>query len=104
MEKWALTLLPSPDYHQIWRHVDKILPAHKAWRYIVRLLHLAASQQCESALGRYVLNHIDQGELPNELQCRQRFGVESTVIPLITGKQHNLGDYDQLLGQEVQHG
>lgn len=97
-------LLPSPDYHRIWRHVDDTLPAHKACRYIVRLLHLAASEQCEPALGRYVLKHIDQGELPSELQCWQRFGVEATVIPLIIAKQHDLGDYDQLLGQEVQHG
>ena len=59
-------LLPSPDYHRIWQHVDDTLPS--------------------------------------ELQCRQRFGVEATVIPLITSKQHNLSDYDQLLEQEVQHG
>jgi transposase InsO family protein len=97
-------LLPSPDYHRIWQHVDQTLPPHKACRYIVRLLHLAASRQCEAALGRHVLNHIDRVELPSEWQCQQRFGVEAKVIPLITSKQHALGDYDQLLGPEVKHG
>jgi transposase InsO family protein len=99
-------LLPSPDYHRIWRYVDDELAPHKACRYIVRLLHLAASQHCEAALGRYVLRHIEQGELPSELQCRQRFtSAEATVIPLMTGKQHSLGDYDQLLepSREVQY-
>ena len=101
-------LLPSPDYQRIWHYVDDTLPAHKACRYIVRLLHLAATQQCESALGRYVLKAIDQGELPSELQCRQQFSTETTVIPIIPNQQHSLDAYDQLLefapSQEEQHG
>ena len=74
---------------------------------MVRLLHLAASEQCEEALGRYVLTGIDAGTLPSEHQCRQRFSRESTtVVPIITAKQHTLSDYDQLLSsaQEVNHG
>jgi hypothetical protein len=95
-------LLPSPDYRRIWEYVDDTLAAHKACRYIVRLLHLAAQQHCEAALGRYVLKHIDQGELPGELQCRQRFSVEATVIPLIPSQQHPLAPYDQLLEQSLE--
>jgi hypothetical protein len=98
-------LLPSPDYKLIWQHVDEILLAHDACRYIVRLLLLAANQDCEAALGRYVLQKIEQGELPSELQCAQRFGDAAKVIPLITANQHPLADYDQLLtDQEVQLG
>ncbi len=98
-------LLPSPDYQRIWRYVDDTLPAHQACRYIVRLLHLAATQECEAALGRYVLAAIEQDQLPSELQCRQRFAPEAVVIPLIAGRQHALADYDQLLAsQEVSHG
>jgi hypothetical protein len=52
-------LLPTPDYSLIWQHVDKVLPAHEACRYIVRLLHLAATQDCEASLGRYVLKRIE---------------------------------------------
>ncbi len=99
-------LLPTPDYQQTWRYFDDTLPAHNACRYIVRLLHLAATEQCESALGRYVLKHIEHGELPSELQCRKRFTGDATVVPLIAAKQHSLGEYDQLLNpsQEAQHG
>ena len=98
-------LLPSPDYKLIWAHVDATLLAHDACRYIVRLLHLAANQNCESALGRYVLQGIEQGKLPTELQCAKRFGNAAKVIPLVAGSQHPLADYDALLSQqEVQHG
>jgi len=100
-------LLPSPDYQQIWAHVNNILEPHKACRYIVKLLHLAASEQCEEALGRYVLKGIDRGELPSEKQCRQRFGHEGIImIPTIKTQQHTLSDYDQLLTlpQEAHYG
>jgi len=100
-------LLPSPDYHRIWAYVDETLESHKACRYIVRLLHLAATEQCEATLGRYVLSGIEHGELPSDYQCRQRFRRESaTVVPIIAAKQHMLSDYDQLLSssQEVNHG
>ena len=98
-------LLPTPDYKLIWRHVDETLLAHDACRYIVRLLLLAANQNCEAALGRYVLQKIEQGNLPSALQCAQRFGDAAEVIPLITANQHPLVDYDQLLTDpEVQLG
>ncbi len=104
-------LLPSADYQRIWQYVDQHLSADNACRYIVRLLHLAATNDCEAALGRYVLSGIEQDQLPGEHQCRQHFSDEKTVIPLIPSHQHALGDYDQLLGNppvvilpEVQHG
>lgn len=90
-------LLPSPDYQRIWAYVDDTLPAHKACNYIVRTLHLASQKQCEGELGRYIVNLIEQGELPSELQCRKRFDPEVTSVPLILQKQHSLADYDQLL-------
>jgi hypothetical protein len=89
----------------IWQYVDRELLAHDACRYIVRLLHLSASQDCEAALGRYVLRGIEAGKLPSELQCGKRFGDVAEVIPLIKSNQHPLADYDQLLdNQEVQLG
>ena len=72
----------------------------------MRLLHLAATENCEGPLGRYVLRHINQGKLPSESQCQERFGETARVIPLITSQQHALEGYDQLLSHpaEVQHG
>lgn len=98
-------LLPSPDYKRIWQYVDGQLPAHNACSYIVRLLHLAKHKDCEAALGRYVLQHIESDALPSELQCHQRFDTAPAIVPLIPIKQHNLSDYDELLtAAEVQHG
>lgn len=98
-------LLPNPDYRQIWRYVDDNLNTYKACRYIVRILHIAASHQCESSLGRYVVRHIDAGTLPSELQCSQRFSGDTVVVPFVSSKQHPLNDYDELLKQpqEVKH-
>ena len=100
------SILPSPDYQQIWQYADESLPAHDACRYIVRLLNLAAKEDCEGALGRYVLRHIDKGMLPSELQCSKHFSSGNSFIPSIVTIQHCLGDYDQLLGPvlEVSHG
>lgn len=98
-------LLPTADYHRIWRYVDEHLAPHDACRYIVRLLYLAATEDCEVALGRYVLDGIARGELPSERQCQRRFARETAVIPVIPSRQHALADYDQLLSaQEVNHG
>jgi len=91
-------LLPSPDYHRIWQYADAHLDPDKACRYIVKLLHLAATHDCEGALGRYVLSHIEQGDLPSERDCHQRFSDDLTrVMPVIPSHQHALDDYDQLL-------
>lgn len=99
-------LLPNEDYRLIWRYVDEHLSAHHACGYIVRLLHLAATADCEAVLGRYVLSQIERGELPTDIQCQQRFRADNKVVPLIAGKQHALSDYDQLLKpqQEAHHG
>lgn len=61
-------LLPTQDYHRIWEYVDDKLEPREACRYIVRLLHLAATEQCQDALGRYVLKGIEQDALPSNLQ------------------------------------
>ncbi len=98
-------LLPSEDYRRIWAYVDEHLPAHQACRYIVRLLHLAATEDCEQALGGYVLAGMERRQLPDELACRQRFAPEAKVIPIIATRQHQLADYDRLIGlAERAHG
>lgn len=98
-------LLPSPDYQRIWEYVDEHLSPHEACRYIVQVLYLAAKEDCEAALGRYILAELERGELPSERQCQHRFSPQATVVPFVRSRQHALVDYDQLLsGQEVTHG
>jgi transposase InsO family protein len=97
-------LLPSGDYQSIWTYVDQHLAAQKACKYIVRLLALAAHDDCEQALGRYVSDAIENARLPSIDQCQRRFGHVCEVQPIINSRQHALAEYDQLLSQEVVYG
>ncbi len=82
-------------------YVDTTLPPHKACNYIVRILHLAAKAQCEGALGRYILDHIERNELPSDIQCSKRFDIYAATVPDITERQHQLEDYDQLIAHSI---
>lgn len=92
-------LIPNEDYRLIWAYVDKTLEPRKACRYFVRLLHLASRETCEGALGRFVIHKIQQeGRLPTEDECRKRFANSQVKAPNVHVVQHDLKDYDQLIG------
>lgn len=100
-------LLPNADYQGIWQYVDRHLESKKACKYIVSLLHLAASENCEAALGRYVCQGIAKNELPSLDNCREHFAHSPDHYPLTQAKQHCLHDYDSCISsrtQEVSHG
>lgn len=96
-------LIPSGDFTLLWekliRHGVKDLDC----RYMVDLLVLADNYNCEQALGRYVLNAFDKGQRVSIKQCRDRFCPTSIEVPLIISHQHNLNEYDCLMGGQ-QHG
>jgi len=87
-------LLPNADYQRIWQHVDEHLASRLACKYIVSLLYLASSDDCESALGRYVCQGIDTGKLPGLDNCRQHFSHSPKQSPIILVQQHDLNAYD----------
>ena len=55
-------LLPNDAWHTIWQHIDINLSSKTACRLIVGLLHLAATQNCEQALEKQVLQHIEESK------------------------------------------
>jgi len=55
-------LLPNENYKKIWRYVEKNIPGKAASKFIVGLLHIAATQDCEDDLARDVLARIAQGK------------------------------------------
>ncbi len=65
---------------------------------MVDLLVLADNYQCESALGRYVLNALDANLKPSIKQCRELFGPSHIEMPSIVSQQHTLSSYDCLMG------
>lgn len=101
--RWREELLPSDDYRRIWEHVNHTLSADKACHYIVRLLHLAKKSDREAALGRFVLDAIDDGTTPSLLQCEDRFLAINPSLPSMTVQQHALGDYQALLQAGERH-
>lgn len=99
-------LLPNADYQHIWQYVDEHLESRLACKYIVSLLYLATSDDCESKLGRYVCQGIDKGKLPGLDNCRQYFSHSSNHSPVILVQQHDLADYDACItsnSQEVNY-
>jgi len=100
-------LLPSADYQTIWHYVDHHLESKKACKYIVSILHLAAKEECESALGRFICQGIAKQQLPSLDSCRERFSHLPNQYPVTQTQQHGLKDYDACIvsaAQEVSHG
>ncbi len=91
-------LIPSGDFTLLWKQLclDGLNDAD--CRYMLDLLILADNDNCESELGRYVLNAIETSQKPSIKQCRTLFSAEKIEIPLIVSQQHSLNSYDCLMG------
>lgn len=104
-------LLPSPTYRRIWRLLDARLSERAACKLMVGALALAAEQDCEPALGQYLLQALEAGALPTRVELQQRFGVPPSAPQSPCIEQHPLLGYDQLLSltagpgahEEVRH-
>jgi hypothetical protein len=86
-------LLPSDEYKAIWQYVENHLKTKAACQFIVGVLHLAASQNCEKALGEFILKQINQDKLPTLSSLQNQFG-HTKPIPAVLVKQHPLASYD----------
>jgi glutathione S-transferase len=98
-------LLPTAVYRQIWNTVNNTMDAKLACKFIVGLLHLAATEDCEHELGEAVMQHITLHKLLRLTDFQSQF-KKNIAPPVIAIAQHELKSYDQLTTtyQEVQHG
>ena len=99
-------LLPTAVYRQIWDIANKSMDAKLACKFIVGLLHLAATEDCEEALGKAVMQRMMQNKLVRLTDFQNQF-KKNIAPPAITITQHQLKGYDQLtyfVYQEVVHG
>jgi len=87
-------LLPNDQFRAIWKRVDAEMEAHFACKFIVNVLYIAAKGDCVQTLGDWLL---EQDELPALHLIRQRFYPTPTSDNQVSGKQHNITDYDALL-------
>lgn len=91
-------LIPDGDLHLLWQQLTQVQVSDEDCRYMVGLLQIAHNYNCEQALGRYVLKNYEQGKRVSLDMCRNMFGDSSVIIPEVVSQQHNISDYDALLG------
>lgn len=97
-------LLPTDDYKAIWQVVNSTMEAKAACRFIVGLLHLAATQNCEAALSQWVLAKLAKHESLALSEAQSVFTVSGDV-PAVEVTQHSLQPYNELIAAtEVHHG
>jgi len=98
-------LLPTAVYRQIWNTVNNTMNAKLACKFIVGLLHLAATENCEHELGEEVMHCIVQNQSLQLIDFQNRF-KKNIAPPIVVIAQHELKSYDQLMmmRKEVAHG
>ena len=82
------------------------MASRDASRLIVGLLYLAATADCEAALGEAVAAELLSGKIPILSELKQRFGIATTQqCPTVDVIQHTLESYNSLIpmGWEVYH-
>lgn len=91
-------LIPEGDFSLLWQQLTQEHISDKDCRYMVELLLIAHNYDCEQALARYVLRNYEQGKRISIATCRAMFGPSTVVIPAVDSRQHQISDYDALLG------
>lgn len=91
-------LIPLGDFRLIWQKLIEDGVNDDNCHYMVNLLLIAKNYDCEQALGRYVLSELEKGRQLSIEQCRQFFEPTTVVVPMVLTQQHNIKDYDHLLG------
>jgi hypothetical protein len=88
-------LLPSVTYHQIWQFINYQMDPRLAGKFMVGLLHLAVTENCEVALGEAVIDKISKNQ-PLKLVDFQNKFKKNTMPPPLLIIQHDLKSYDEL--------
>lgn len=93
-------LLPNLGYKVIWAYVDHKMEPKAACKFIVGLLHLAATEDCETELAQTVLEMIDDRKPLVLTQLQSKFKRFSNLSPKVCVEQHDLVQYNDLIPQQ----
>jgi len=96
-------ILPTPVYRTIWHLIEKQMEPRQACKFIVGILHLAATKNCEQELGETVLRLLSQRRQPSLSRLQQQFDAITTTTPDLAVMQHSLASYDDIISQGVSH-
>lgn len=90
-------LLPTADYKMIWEYADANMDAKAACKFIVGLLYLAHTENCESELAQAVISLMDKGAELSLSLLQMKFKKSSTKLPEVEINQHELSHYNCLI-------
>jgi transposase InsO family protein/DNA-binding XRE family transcriptional regulator len=91
-------ILPTDIYKRIWNHVDEIMDARTACKFIVGILYLASKHDCERAIGDHVIHLIETSKTITLAKIEEIYRpLENEKVPDIEVKQHSLSSYDSLI-------
>lgn len=100
-------LLPDANYRFIWQVIDKIMEPREACKFIVGLLHLAATHNCEKILGEMVVGALESGKQISLADLQKQFCKRPNHPQLeVDIVHHSLEKYNQLIpqsSQEIRH-
>jgi hypothetical protein len=89
-------LLPTTLYRQIWETVNQTMEAREACKLMVGLLHLAATENCEQALGEVVMQRIIEKQ-PLRLVDFQNQFRKKNILPVVSVAHATLTSYNSLM-------
>ena len=95
--KYRDEILPNDVYKRIWDYIDTHEPRDTAPKLMLRLLKLAAEQNCEHALGQQILSIIENNKKINIENIECLFNKRSDSMPAVDCIQHTITQYDQYI-------
>lgn len=92
-------LFPRDAYAAAWARLSEMLPQKEACRRMVGLLALAHDENCEAELAALVAKALDDGQLPDDRQLRDRLKPRHRDLPSdVPVTLTALASFDTLLG------
>jgi hypothetical protein len=95
-------LFPDDNYRQIWKEVDKTMSPKEACKFMVGLMYLAATCDCEKALGEAVIKKMSLVKKLSLNYFQDLFCKKSDKFEDVKIIQHPLENYNQLIPNHIQ--
>ncbi len=90
-------LLPDDNYRYIWERIDRKMNSNDACKFMVGLLHLAATQDCQNELAEEVIALLKSNRKLKLSELQDRFTKNKLEIPVCSVSQHSLSSYNSFI-------
>ena len=97
-------LLPTESYRKVWEYVKSTMNLREAARFIVGILYLAYTQNCEEELSIEILDRIEHGSELKLSSLQSMFKPQATKVPDVVIPEIHINRFNELIpgfkGQE----